>query len=315
MKSRIRPGLGFSFIVSVMILLTSCAAPTPTAMTEKIKVVASTTIIGDVVKMVGGDQIEMTVLLPVDADPHSFSPAPKAVAKIETADIVFINGFGLEEALEDLIYNTAEEKIVSISDGIDPMVFDDAKEGNDAEHEHEHRNIDPHVWMNPLYVKIWADNIKDTLSKIDPSNTESYSTNARNYQSKLDDLHNWIRDQVAQISLENRVLITDHDTLSYFATLYDFEVIGVILPGGGTLAEPSAQDIARLEDIIEEHNVPAIFIGTTVNTQLADRISRDTGIQLIPLYYGSLSNQNGPASTYINMMRYNVTEIVNVLAQ
>jgi ABC-type Zn uptake system ZnuABC Zn-binding protein ZnuA len=283
-------------------------------MTEKIKVVASTTIIGDVVNMVGGDQIDMTVLLPVDADPHSFSPAPKVVAEIETADVVFINGFGLEEALEDLIYTTAEEKVVSISEGIDPIDFNDANEESGEGNEHEHGNIDPHVWMNPLNVKIWAMNITDTLSRIDPSNSEIYSANARNYQSKIDHLHTWILDQVASIPLENRVLITDHDTLSYFAALYDFEIIGVILPGGGTLAEPSAQDIARLEDIIEEHNVPAIFIGTTVNTQLADRISRDTGIKLIPLYSGSLSNQNGPAPTYIDMMRYNVTEIVNVLS-
>jgi ABC-type Zn uptake system ZnuABC Zn-binding protein ZnuA len=283
-------------------------------MTEKIKVVASTTIIGDVVDMVGGDQIEITVLLPVDSDPHSFSPAPKVVAEIETAEVVFINGFGLEEALEDLIYATAQEKVVFVSEGIDPMEFVDANHGSETEHGHEHGNSDPHVWMNPLNVKIWAGNIKDTLSKIDPSNAEIYSANARNYQSKLDDLHNWILDQVTPIPLENRVLITDHDTMSYFADSYDFEVIGVVLPGGGTSAEPSAQDIARLEDIIKEYNVPAIFIGTTVNTQLADRISRDTGIKLIPLYSGSLSNQNGPASTYIDMMRYNVTEMVNVLA-
>jgi zinc/manganese transport system substrate-binding protein len=301
----------FLLLACVMILLAACDAPGVTTARDKLKVVTSTTIVGDVVSMVGRDQIELTVLFPVDADPHSYSPAPKAIAEIETADVVFINGFGLEEALGDLISNTAEGKVVSVSEGITPMEFDSAPPGSEAEH--EHGSDDPHVWMNPLNVKIWADNIAETLSDLDPANAEVYRSNRENYQSKIDDLHNWILDQIAQIPPENRLLITDHDTLSYFAALYDFETLGVILPGGGTLAEPSAQDIAQLEDTIASYQVPAIFVGTTVNTQLAERISRDTGVQLVPVYVGSLSSQDGPAPTYIEMMRFNVTEIVNAL--
>jgi ABC-type Zn uptake system ZnuABC Zn-binding protein ZnuA len=312
MKS-IKPRILWFLLASsaIIILLAACITPGITTTTEKLKVVASTTIVGDVVKTIGGDQIELTVLFPVNADPHSFSPAPKSIAEIETADVVFINGFGLEEALGELISNTAEGKVVPVSEGITPMAFDSTPTGSDAGHGHS--GDDPHVWMSPLNVKIWANNITETLSDLDPSNAEIYRSNRDNYHSKIDDLHSWILEQVAQIPPENRLLITDHDTLSYFAALYDFETIGVILPGGSTLAEPSAQDVAQLEDTITSYHIPAIFVGTTVNIQLAERISRDTGVKLVSLYTGSLSSQDGPAPTYIEMMRYNVTEIVNGL--
>jgi ABC-type Zn uptake system ZnuABC Zn-binding protein ZnuA len=303
----------FLCILNIIILLSSCNSPGITTAPGKLNVVASTTIIGDVVKMVGGDQIELTVLFPVDADPHSFSPAPKVIAEIETADVVFVNGLGLEEALLNLISNTAEGEVVSVSKGIDGLTFDSALSGSQAEGEHKPGSKDPHVWMNPLNVKIWADNIAETLSELDPSNAETFQLNSEDYQSKIDNLHNWILEQVDQIPPENRLLVTDHNTLNYFSAQYGFEIIGVILPGGGTIAEPSAQDIAQLEDEIASYQVPAIFVGTTVNTQLADTISKDTGVQIVPLYVGALSNQDGPASTYIEMMRYNITEIVDAL--
>jgi ABC-type Zn uptake system ZnuABC Zn-binding protein ZnuA len=305
--------LWFLFLLNIILLLTSCSSPGITTATSKLKVVASTTIVGDVVKMVGGDQIELIVLFPVDADPHSFSPAPKVIAEIESADVVFINGLGLEETLQNLISNTAEGKIVPVSKGIDTLAFDSTLSGNLVEGEHKPGSEDPHVWMNPLNVKIWADNIAETLGELDPSNAVTFRLNKEDYQSKLDDLHNWIIEQVDQIPPENRLLVTDHNAFNYFAVEYGFKIIGVILPGGSTLAEPSAQDIAQLEDEIASYQVPAIFVGTTVNTQLAERISRDTGVELVPLYAGSLSSQDGPASTYLEMMRYNVAEIVNAL--
>ena len=137
MKPAKAHSVGLYLIFSTLLVLAACSSPDITTTSEKRNVVASTTIIADVVSMVGGDQIELTVLLPVDADPHSFSPAPKAIAEIETADVVFINGLGLEEALEDLIYTTAEDKVVSVSEGITPMDFDGDDE-NEAEHEHGH---------------------------------------------------------------------------------------------------------------------------------------------------------------------------------
>jgi ABC-type Zn uptake system ZnuABC Zn-binding protein ZnuA len=291
-----------------LLFISTCTSPTQ--QTEKLKVVTTTTIIGDVVSVVGGEHIDLTVLLPADADPHSFSPAPKVVAEIENADIVVLNGFGLEESLEDLIAYTAEEKIIFISEGVETIEFDSTL---DEENEHGHGSTDPHVWMNPLNVKIWVNNIAETLSEFVPTHAEIFKTNAMTYLSDLDTLHYWTLDQLAQIPLDDRVLVTDHDTLSYFAEVYKFNVIGVILPGGSTIAEPSAQDIARLENAIEGFNAPGIFTGTTVNTQLAERISVDTGVQLVPLYTGSLSNADGPAPDYISMMRYNVTQIVGTL--
>jgi len=295
-------------ILCVFIGVSSCTSQTPNS--ELLKVVATTTIIGDVVRIVGGEYIQLTVLLPVDTDPHSFSPAPKAIADIENADVVFINGFGLEESLEDLIASTAEEKMISISEGIETIEFDAHSR---EENEHNHEGVDPHVWMSPINVRIWVNNTVETLTKLDPIHSEVYQSNAEAYLSELTDLHNWILEQIAQIPQENRLLITDHDTFSYFADLYSFKVIGVLLPGGSTLAEPSAQDIARLENDIEAFQVPAIFVSITGNQILAERVSMDTGVKIIPLYTGSLSSSDGPVPTYIRMMRYNVTEIVNAL--
>jgi ABC-type Zn uptake system ZnuABC Zn-binding protein ZnuA len=298
----------YPFFISALVWTSSCTSPTPS--TDKLRVVATTTIIGDVVGKVGGENIELTVLLPVDADPHSFSPAPKIIAEIETADIVFINGFGLEESLEDLITNIAEDKVISISEDIEPIEFNDLPV---KEIEHNHGRVDPHVWMSPLNVQIWVNRTVEALSALDPIHRDIYLSNAEAYLSGLSALHDWILEQVAQIPQEDRVLITDHATFGYFAELYKFNIIGVLHPDGSTLAEPSAQDIAKLENAIEAYNIPVIFISTTSNQTLAERVSLDTGVKIIPLYSGSLSSIDGPAPTYVQMMRYDVNKIVSAL--
>ncbi len=302
-----------TLIITLLILLPACS-PTSVAQ-DKPVVVASTTLIGDVVQQVSGDLVYLHVLLPVNSDPHSFSPAPKDVVMVETASLVFLNGLNLEEGLENLITANAQGKIVTVSDGVQTIEIGSYAHGGDSQTNAEdpHAGPDPHVWMDPNNVQVWVENIARALSDIDPGNAATYQQNAKAYLLELEQLDNWIVDQVAQIPPERRELITDHDNLGYFAKAYGFRVAGVVVIGGSTLSDPSAQQIASLEQVITESGAPAIFVGTTVNPQLSERIAADTGAVLVRLYTGSLSAPDGPAGSYIDMMHYNVTAIVEAL--
>jgi ABC-type Zn uptake system ZnuABC Zn-binding protein ZnuA len=149
---------------------------------------------------------------------------------------------------------------------------------------------------------------------LDPANAETYRANAAAYIAELTALDEWIEEQVAQVPPERRKLVTDHEVFGYFAQRYGFEQVGAVISGVSTLAEPSAQEMAALQERIGELDVPAIFVGTTVNPTLAESVARDTGTQIVELYTGSLSDAGGPAPTYIEYMRYNVSRIVEALS-
>jgi len=317
-------------------LLAACATPTPTAapQTQKLRVLATTTIVGDVVSNIAGDAVELSVLLPVGADPHAFTPTPQDVAKVSQADVVFANGAGLEEFLAALLESAgAAEKVVAVSEGIALLPGHAHSHGAEGEHshegehthegeqahegehthEHEHAAGDPHTWFDPNLVMVWVENIAKTLSEKDPQNAATYQKNAADYTAQLRELDQWIRQQVETIPPENRQLVTDHKAFGYFAERYGFTQVGAVLPGFSTLAEPSAQELAALEDAIRQLGVKAIFVGTTINPNLAQRVADDTGVKLVYLYTGSLSEKDGPASTYLDFMRYNVNAIVEAL--
>jgi ABC-type Zn uptake system ZnuABC Zn-binding protein ZnuA len=172
---------------------------------------------------------------------------------------------------------------------------------------------DPHVWFDPHNVIVWTHNVAHTLSGLDPGHAGTYQANADAYEAELRALDGWIREQLAQVPEENRQLVTDHTVFSYLAHRYGFEQIGAVFPGYSTLAEPSAQDLAALQDAIEEFDVQAVFAGLTVNPDLAERVAEDTGTQLVFLYVGSLSEPGGPADDYLSFMRYNVSAIAEAL--
>lgn len=296
--------------VLLLACLSACSSvrqPSSSPTANKLKVLATTTLVGDVVGNVGRDLIELSVLLPVGADPHSFEPVPQDVVRLAAADVVFANGAGLEEFLANLLENTSgEAAVVFLSDGID-LIEAEHSEGDDHEHG------DPHVWMDPNNVLHWVEQIERTLSDRDPANAAQYQANAAEYRQALLELDGWIHEQVAQVPPEQRKLVSDHQMLAYFVRRYQFELVGAAIPSFSTLAEPSAQELAELEDAIGELGVRAIFVGTTVNPALSERIARDTQIRLITIYTGSLSAPDGPAPTYLDFMRYNVNAIVQGL--
>lgn len=316
------------FLFTVM-LLAACSqeSDTPAAeqddIGEKLKVVATTTIVGDVVAQVGGDDIDLSVLLPAGTDPHSFTPTPQDVAKVEQADVIFANGAGLEVFLDDLIQSAgASDNVVHVSEGIDLLTFGshehehEGEEHEGEEHEgeeHEHEGGDLHTWVDPNNVMVWVQNIEQRLSDADPANAAAYATNAAAYTAELRSLDAWIREQVGLISAANRKLVTDHMLFGYFAEEYGVEQVGALIPGYSTLAEPSAQELARIEDAIRELGVKAVFVGNTVNPALAERVAKDTGTQLVFVYSGSLSGPDGEAPSYLEYMRYNVNAFVDAL--
>jgi ABC-type Zn uptake system ZnuABC Zn-binding protein ZnuA len=283
---------------------------------ERLRVAATTGIVGDVVRNVAGDHVELTTLIGPGQDPHTYQPTPRDIAAIEKAHVVFVNGFGLEEGLESTIDASAGKgsSVVSVSAGIQPRSSSVVSGPSSTEPAHGSMG-DPHVWFDPANVKTWTGNIAETLSALDPANAAAYRQNAAAYVRQLDELDANIRTQVASIPAERRRLVTDHEALGYFADRYGFQVVGAVIPSVSTSAEPSAGDLAALVQVIRSQAVPAIFIGTTTNPKLADLVAKETGAQVLPLYTGELGTSGSGMDTYLGMMRGNLDTIVKGLTE
>jgi ABC-type Zn uptake system ZnuABC Zn-binding protein ZnuA len=279
---------------------------------EQLKVVATTNLIADMVSQVGGDQIELTGLLPIGADPHTFSPTPRDVSAVADAQVVFVNGLGLEEFLDEMLENAGgEAPVIALSQGVETREF-----GENEEHEeegHHHEGVDPHTWTTPVNGIVFVQNIEHALSALDPGNAEIYETSAEAYEAQLEALDEWIMAQVETIPAEDRELVTDHDAFGYYVDRYGLKVIGAVIPAYSTNAQPSAQELAELQNTINELDVKAVFVGTTVNPVLSERVAEDTGIQLVPLYTGSLGEPGSGVESYIDYICYNTTAIVEAL--
>ncbi|QAA75803.1 MAG: Zinc ABC transporter, substrate-binding protein ZnuA [Candidatus Bipolaricaulis sibiricus] len=272
-------------------------------------VVATTGFVGDVVRQIGGDEIRLTVLFPVGADPHGFEPTPADAVLLARAEVVFAVGAGLEEGLAPLLSSTGA-RVVELATFV-PLLSWPGHDEDDIDHEHgEH---DPHVWLDPTRVALWTEAIADALAELAPEHTALFVSRAAAYREELAQLDRWIVDQVGTIPEEARLLVSDHRVLGYFAHRYGFRVPGAVLPSLSTLAEPAARELAELVATIRALGVRAVFVATTVNPQLAEQVSRDAGVRVVSLYTHSLSDPTGPAPTYIDMMRYNVRAIVAAL--
>ena len=317
-----------AWCLTVIIVLVACTSPVAPISEEthprnkeiehagKLKVLATTSIVSNVVSLVGGEEIETTTLLPLGSDPHGFEPTPQDMTKILDADVIFANGAGLEEFLDNLIESAgAQNKVVYVSRGIELRRLENqpSQEGTTDIEEDDQVGGDPHTWVDPNNVMIWVHNIKDTLSELDPQDAEYYQVNSEKYEGSLKELDTWIREQVADIPEANRKIVSDHNLLGYFADQYGFEQVGAVIPSYSTLAEPSASELAELEDIVKELGVKAVFVGNTVNPSLATRVAEDTGTNLVFIYSGSLTEPGGEAGSYIDYMRYNVQTIVEAL--
>ena len=290
----------------------------------RLNVVATTNIIGDVVAQVGQDTIDLTVLLGTNQDPHSYEATPSDLVALEQADLIFMNGWDLEEQLAETIEENFADKMVQISAGVTPLNFGDDDEHGDEDHadeddhdDHGHSGTDPHVWFSIHNVEIWVTNTSTVLQAADPENAESYASNADAYLEELEVLETEVDQLMAQLPAERRKLVTNHDSLGYFAADYDFEIVGTVIPAASTSAEPSASDLANLIEAMEKAGACTIFGETTQNDRLAqtvaDELSGCDSVEVIALYSGSLGD--GAASSYTGMFLQNVENIVDGLGE
>ncbi len=300
-----------ALLALALFALGACADDTGGAGSE-VSVVTTTSIVADWVENIGGEHVEVFSIVPAGGDPHGFQPGARDVAKIADADLVLSIGLGLEGSwLKELVENAARgpSTIVELGEIIDPIEFT----GIDAhEDEHGHGVKDPHFWFDPLRVKRSVNDIAARLSTLDPDRGAAYNANASAYNARLDELHAWTLEQVGVVPEERRLLLTSHDSLGYFANLYGFEVIGVIL-GVSTEREPSAAGLADLVEEVRKYSVPAVFGETTVSERLANAVAEESGAKLVRLYSGALGAGGSGAGTYIEMVRTNVGRIAEAL--
>ena len=456
-------------ILGLMVVMAFGIATAQDDQADRLQIVASYSILQDVVQNVAGDAADVSVVMPVGADPHTFEPTPRDLTAVADADVVFTNGALFEEGLLEAIENADTDiSIIEVSACVNIIPFGaaghahdegedhdhegeemamaeegedhdheegedhdheegedhdheegedhDHEEGEDHDHEHEGEAVammtgdmsaiaamcaehqaqydaihdlrhdeehesegeevarveedhdhehsssialgplytldcsaghghehehededdheegeahdegeehahehgegscDPHVWMEPHNVMRWTMVIRDTLIAIDPANAATYEVNAAAYLFELDNLmHDRVMPSVETIPEENRVLVTNHESMGYFAARFEFEVVTTLIPGGATGVEPSAADVAEVIDLINEEGVPVIFAETTVSDAVAEQIAAETGAEIVTLFSGSLSGEDGPAATYVDYISYNVTAIVEAL--
>jgi len=304
--------------LALLLLTPPSFAQTPVS-GEPVQAVASFSILGDLVKNVGGEAVAVTTLIGPGVDAHTYDPAPADLVVLAEANVIFENGLGFEPWLDGFFESTQPPGTrVVVTEGITPREV-----GQDAdEHEEEedagdgHGQFDPHVWHDVANVIILVGNIRDALVATDPARAELYEANAAAYIAELEALDASIRGQVGTLPPERRKLVTSHDTFGYFADAYGFEVIGTTLGSISTEAgDPSARDIATLITQIEEAGVPAIFAENVANPDLMESIAAEAGVVLAPpLYTDALGPQGSPGDTYVGMMQSNVTTIVDALS-
>ena len=292
---------------------------------RKLQVAATTSIIGDVVSNIVLDAAELTVIMPLGQNPHGFSPSPSDVAKMEKADIVFVNGLELEENLLPILESLDGPIIVPVSAGIDVIerggVNDEHHEDGEHEEGEDHHDhvVDPHTWFSPLNVMHWTGVVESSLAAADPSNHEAYEAAAETYLVKLKDLDREVREMVGTIPVENRKLVLDHAAIGYYARDYGFEMIGNIIPSFSDQSEPSARQVADMVELVRAENVQAIFVGGTASRgvlKLAESVAAETGRDNLPVVRfltGSLTTAGGRGDTYLDFIRYNTESFVQAL--
>jgi zinc/manganese transport system substrate-binding protein len=300
-------------LVTTALLVSACGSAPQNS--GKLTVVATHSILGDAIANIGGDKIELAVLVPAGGDAHTFEPSPQDSAKISNADLLFENGLEFETWLNDMYTASGSQATrIVVSDGVQPREIEE--EGHEEEGEgHDHGQHDPHIWQSVSNWIIAVQNIRDALVKADPTNAETYTTNAEAYITQLQTLDTYIFDQVRTLPEEHRKLITSHDALGYFADRYGFEIVGTaITPASTETADPSAQEIATLIEEIKAVGVPAIFAENVHNPKLMEQIANEAGVTLAPsLYTDALGPAGSEGDTYLKMMHYNVNVIVEAL--
>ncbi|SDF37324.1 metal ABC transporter substrate-binding protein [Desulfovibrio legallii] len=276
------------------------------AFAAPLKVAVSFSILGDMVKNVGGDLVRVTTLVGPDADTHVYQPSPADAKAVAQADLVVVNGLHFEGWMDRLIQTSGYKGTVVIaSKGVRTRTMVDAEEGGK-------KVTDPHAWQSLDNGRIYVRNIADGLAAADPAHAAAYRKNAGAYLGKIGETEGWVRKTLGGIPRAERKIITSHDAFGYFGEAYGLTLLAP--QGLSTEAEASAQDVGALIRQIKAEGIKALFVENMTDPRLVENIARETGAR--PggeLYADALSGPDGPAPTYLEMFRHNVTLLVKAL--
>jgi zinc/manganese transport system substrate-binding protein len=283
-----------------MLLLAAMA--TPATALEKLKVVATFSILADLVKNVGGDRVTVTALVGPNGDAHVYQPTPNDAKTLADARIVFTNGLGFEGWISRLVKASATKaQTVVATKGIKPRKATD-------DHGHSPGEADPHAWQSVENAKVYVANIRDALTETDPAGTAAYEANANAYLAKLDALDSEVKAAIDRIPSDRRKVITTHGSFGYFAAAYG--VVFIAPQGVSTESEVSARDVAKIITQIRKQKIPAVFLENVADERLLRRIGAESGARIGgTLYSDALTDDKGAAPTYLDMMRHNVKQL------
>jgi zinc/manganese transport system substrate-binding protein len=277
---------------------------------DRLNVIASFSILGDFVKNVGGDRVEVATLVGPNGNAHVYAPSPGDAKKVADAKLVFVNGLGFEGWLERLVKASGTKApIVVATKGIKPLERA-GEHGHD--HDHDHGRADPHAWQSVANAKIYVANIRDALIAADPAGKDAYLANAAAYLAKLDALERDVREVIAKIPADRRRVITSHSAFGYFQDAYG---VSFTAPQGvSTEAEASAKDVAAIIAQIKKQKAAAVFLENVTDPRLVEQIARETGAKVGgTLYSDALTDDKGDATTYIDLMRHNLRQLASAL--
>ncbi|MGF1599169.1 MAG: metal ABC transporter solute-binding protein, Zn/Mn family [Acidimicrobiales bacterium] len=346
-----------ALVTGLGVMVTACgddegASADVAADDDRPSVVVTTSILGDVVRNLVGDQIEVVTIMPVGADPHDFQASAQQVAQIGEAEVLIVNGAGFEEGLLDVIESAEADGVPTFEavsaietvdfdeddadhadedggaradeddadhadeDDADHADEDDADHADEDGHGNDHEGVDPHFFTDPARMATAADAIVDFLvANVVGVDASALEATAADYIDELEALDGEVTDVLAAVPAERRVLVTNHEVFGYFADRYDFEVVGTVVPSGTTADGASAQALAELAELIESEGVPAIFADTSSSDDLANTLAAELGdVAVVELFSESLGSDDSGGGTYLDMVRTNAQRIAEALA-
>ena len=298
-------------VLTLVLALFIAGGGTAASAEKKLNVVATFSILGDLAKNVGGDRVEVTTLVGPNGDVHVYEPTPADARAVGGADVVVVNGLGLEGWIDRLIKTSGYQgPVVVASQGVKPrqMAAEELEQGA----KHGPLMLDPHAWQDVDNALLYVQNIAKGLEKVDPASASVYRANAEAYTAKLGELDRWVRKEFSGIPRQKRRMITTHDAFGYFGAAYGITIISPV--GFSTENEASAGDIANLIKQLRREKVTAIFMENVSDPRLMEQVAKESGVTLGgTLYSDALSKPDGPASTYLEMFKNNVTLIAGAM--
>ncbi|MEX2550495.1 MAG: metal ABC transporter substrate-binding protein [Nitriliruptoraceae bacterium] len=326
---------------AVGLVLTACGAPTEADLAaetdggEQLHIVATTSILGDIVGALAEDDAEVSVIMPPASDPHGFQPSARDARLLREADLVVANGLQLEESLISSLESAEEEgvRVFTVADKVDPLAFegddhadDEHADGEHADDEHAdddhgHGEEDPHFWLDPVRTADGVELLGAELASVDGApGRPDWTARAAAYAEELRAVESEMATEFERIPTDRRKLVTNHDALAYLADRFDFEIIGTVIPGTSTQAEPDPRAFGELVETLERESVSVVFVETTDSTALAEQLDRELAgrglidLAVVTLHTGGLGEAGSGAETYVDLLRTNARLIADALS-